>query len=212
MAYFSSMWLPRATPEWTCTTLSLMQSRGNVSTPSEGRSLVCSKITSATRMVTTFARGSRSITSLRSATARPCSTSRSIGRRAEHGGLLRSLLQKLPPLLLDRPRLVRRQRRRLRKFFAPRKRPAGIDDRFGVRGDAALLVVRRNARIEGRAPGVAHDVDAFGRLAARRDCPHHVGEVRWIDVVVDHDDDARHVAVRRRDQCRALGVAVVALA
>src|ERR1700720_4721524 len=70
------------------------------------------------------------------------------------------LQQRLPPLRLNLPRFLRRQRRRPRKFIDPSKRPAGVDDRFGVRGDAAFLVLRRNARIERRAPGVADDVDA----------------------------------------------------
>jgi hypothetical protein len=57
-------------------------------------------------------------------------------------------LQKLPPLRLNLSRLVRRQRRRLRKFIDPGERPAGVDDRLGVGSDAAFLVLRRNARIE----------------------------------------------------------------
>ena len=51
-----------------------------------------------------------------------------------------------------------------------------------------------------------------GRFAARRHRPHHVGKVRWIDVLIDDDNETRHVAVRRGDQCRTFGVAIVTLA
>lgn len=46
-----------------------------------------------------------------------------------------------PPLRLDLPSLLDRQRRGRRKFLAPRERPTGVDDRLGVGSDAAFLVV-----------------------------------------------------------------------
>ncbi len=81
-----------------------------------------------------------------------------------------------------------------------------------MRSDAAFLLVGWNARIERRTPGVANDIDAFRRLAASRHRPHDVGEIRGVDILVNHHHDTRHVAVRRGNQSRALGVAVVALA
>ena len=60
------------------------------------------------------------------------------------------------------------------------------------------LVLRRDARIERRRPGVAHDVDLLGRLAARGDRPHHVVEVGGIDVLVDHHDQPRPYSCWRR--------------
>src|SRR5580692_1089053 len=62
-------------------------------------------------------------------------------------------LQKLPPLRFDLPRLIGRQRRGRRKFIMPRKRPAGVNDRLGVRSDTAFLIIRRNTGIQRRAPG-----------------------------------------------------------
>src|SRR5215208_103726 len=80
-------------------------------------------------------------------------------------------LERLAPLLRDRLRLLLRQRRGRRKPVEPGKRPTGVDDRLGMRCDPALLVVRRDARIQRRAPGLAYDIDLLGRLATRRNGP-----------------------------------------
>src|SRR5262249_58454406 len=68
-------------------------------------------------------------------------------------------LQRLSPLLIDRPRLRERERRGRRALLHPRERPARLDDHLRMRGDAPRLVGRRNARIERRAPGIAAECD-----------------------------------------------------
>src|SRR5215831_4407037 len=73
--------------------------------------------------------------------------------------------ERVAPLLLDHPCLVERQRREGRELVDPGKWPTGVDDRLRMRGDAFLLVARRNARVQRRAPGAADDVDLLGWLA-----------------------------------------------
>src|SRR5215469_14809892 len=54
-------------------------------------------------------------------------------------------------------------------FVLSGERFAGLDDHFRVRGVVAATVGGIDARVERRAPGVADDVDGFGRFAAGRD-------------------------------------------
>ena len=55
---------------------------------------------------------------------------------------------------------------------------------YGV-GDEHRVVLRSHA--------AADDVDVHRRVGARRDRPHHLLQVRGIDVIVDHHRIARHV-------------------
>src|SRR5262245_12219926 len=102
------------------------------------------------------------------------------------------LLQRRAPLRLDGARLVEGEGRCRREFVEPREGATGFDDELRMRGDAARLLRRRDARVERGTPGVAYNVDLLRRLAAGGDRPHDVVEIGGIDVVVHDDDDARH--------------------
>jgi len=90
------------------------------------------------------------------------------------------------------------------------KAETGANVSFQANGLQASMIIFEcavcgvDARVERRAPGVADDIDGFGRFAAGRDRPRDVGQVRRVDVFVDYDDEPRHVALRRRDQPRTL--------
>src|SRR5207244_8848769 len=79
------------------------------------------------------------------------------------------------------------------------------------RRHSSLARVRYDARDVRRAPCLPHDVDRFRLLAARGGRPHDVGEIGGIDVVVDRHHDPAHVALRRRDEPRALRMPGIAL-
>src|SRR5262245_53037201 len=64
-----------------------------------------------------------------------------------------------------------RKRGARREPVDPGEWPARVDDRLRIRRHSVLLLVRRDARIQGRAPGIAHDVDLLGGFTARRDRP-----------------------------------------
>src|SRR5215217_8769171 len=90
--------------------------------------------------------------------------------------------QHAAPLVLNGARFRLRNRRGWREFIDPAEWPARVNDSFRMRCHPTRLVLWGDARVEGGAPGLAHDVDLLRGLAARRDPPHHIIEVGGIDV------------------------------
>src|SRR5262245_29781819 len=63
---------------------------------------------------------------------------------------------------------------------------AGVDDDPGV----ARVVAAVGHGVEHRAPAAAQHLEPLPRFKAGAHRPHHLIHVGWVDVVVDHHDDA----------------------
>ena len=97
-----------------------------------------------------------------------------------------------------------------REGVAAFERLAGVDDDAGV----ARIVVRVSHRVERGRPAAAQGLHALARIEPRAHRPDHLVHVGWIDVVVDHDDEAVGVGAGvalRGDQPRLFGVAGILL-
>src|SRR5216684_9400643 len=88
--------------------------------------------------------------------------------------------------------LLRAGANRLRELVAPLERPAGIDDYPAV----VALDVWPDRRIQRPAPGAFDDVERALRIRPRAHSPHHLVEVRHVDVLVHHDHDPAQVGPR----------------
>ena len=72
---------------------------------------------------------------------------------------------------------------------------ARVDDRDGI-GEVSLCSrIRRDARIERRAPRLGNHVDGCCRIAARRQCPKHLVDIRRIDIIIYNDDETAVITI-----------------
>src|ERR1051326_3291205 len=69
--------------------------------------------------------------------------------------------QRRHPFILDRARVLARQRGGARKFVLPGERLACVDDHLRVRRLSTLARLGADARVERGTPGLPHDVDRF---------------------------------------------------
>ena len=72
-----------------------------------------------------------------------------------------------------------------REFVPPLPRPRGVDDHARV----VALGIRRDGWVERAGPGAVDDVERALGVRTGHHGPHHVVEIRDVDVLVYHDDD-----------------------
>src|SRR5712692_2666760 len=83
----------------------------------------------------------------------------------------RARIEDVVPFVLDGARLVEGEGRGGGELVEPGEGAAGLDDQLGVRGGAALLGFRGDARVEGGAPGIPDDVQGLRGLTAGGERP-----------------------------------------
>src|SRR5690349_3128813 len=118
-----------------------------------------------------------------------CGSGRYVGRVIMWAGALSSVSAKnFVPLLLDFVTIGRIDGMNFGGLFAPRERPARIEDRARIGEIPYGAFFRRKPRVDRRAPAVGSNFDRGLRIAPRRYRPQHIVHVRRIDIVVDKHD------------------------